>query len=138
MSTKKTTDKPAVSQTDTAQHFAAFKDEFTTWQERFGLLDWEVFFSNEIDEDNRASLTLGELENRCIAVNLSRDWDCIPTEDFNESAIRLAAFHECCELLLGRLERLAQNRGSTEDHLREEVHAIIRRLEAAIWKKENQ
>jgi len=111
------------------KHFVLFKRECNKWIRRFGLLDWRVYYRHE-DSVGKARCTIQHLEDRVCIITLSKFWEGIePTND----EICRTAFHEVCELLLARLYTLSRRRFVGEGEIEEEHHAIIRRLEEAVF-----
>ncbi len=123
----------------TEKHFEIFKIEAEKWIRQFGLTEWEVYYSHSNLRGMKAQCKYN-LTGRNATISLSTEYvdDII---DYNiESDIKKSAFHEVCELLLGPLESMVEQRYALgADDVREETHRIIRRLEnfvSNIYKKE--
>lgn len=82
---------------------------------------------------NRAQICF-RLGSRLATITLAKNWGhCEVTDE----QIRCSAFHEVCELFLGRLAVLAKERFCVEEfQIDEEVHNIIRTMENAIFMRE--
>ena len=114
----------------TPEQFEIFKVEFTKWQKFFGLLGWEVSFDHR-DIEHRGTITF-DIASRCATVTLGKKWDNYDIE-IDKVDICKTAFHEACELLLGRLRVLALARFLHQEEIDEEVHVIVRTLENVFW-----
>lgn len=119
---------------NTVRYFNLFKQEAEYWINFFGLKGWEIFYTNKYDIDSRANINWGII-GRVAKINLSRHWEP-ETEQVNEELIGKAAFHEVCELFLGRLQMMAEGKICNNKHcVEEETHAIIRTLENVIYEE---
>lgn len=121
----------AKSYKTTEEDFELFKSECQKWIDFFGLKSWEVFHSHQNLNDNAAWCLFNDLKERLVRIGLAVNWD--DTEP-TKHAVRLAAFHEVCEVLIFRLFDLAISRYSTEDQLLEARHELIRTLENCVFK----
>lgn len=124
----------------TKKHFEIFKIEAERWIKQLGLTEWEVYYSHSKLGDMKAQCKYN-LMGRNATISLSTDYvDDIIDYDI-ESDIKKSAFHEVCELLLGPLESMVEQRYALgRDDVCEETHRIIRRLENFvfdIYKKEH-
>lgn len=120
----------------TREFFPAFQDEACKWIDRFGLRGWqlEILCQNQEEQPD-----VGDAKAICRAIQRGRvaqivlnaewpDWTSL-----SEFEVRRSAFHECCELLLMRLEWLAFDRSTTQEAFEEERHIVIRTLENAVF-----
>jgi len=117
----------------TAKHFQLFKAEVRKWLKVFGLTDWEVTVIHGIDNDTDGANCSGDIMSRQATIRLAIDF----TEKgpIIDEDIKLAAFHEVCELLLQPLCLLAESRfGVLQESLESERHAVIMRLQHAFRK----
>ena len=121
-----------ISNIITKKHFDIFKKEAEKWINKFGLLDWEVSFRHEMSEKNRATCAY-DYTGKIASLVLSTKWENFEPTTKN---IKKTAFHEICELLLGEIGCLAEDRGWDKLEMDRSRHAVIRRLENAIFKKE--
>lgn len=118
------------------EHLVIFKNEVVYWQNRFGLLDWEINlqFQDPTDEHlgrDVMAWTAWSPESCAAMIVLVNRWATIEPTD---GEVRKAAFHEVCELLLNDLrDNLLPN--VNQDKM---VHNVIRRLEASVWLPEYQ
>jgi hypothetical protein len=114
----------------TKKHFKLFKRECRKWIRTFGLHGWEVYYFHEEDGDNHRAWASYKAVGRVCSLCLGTTWETIkPTKRH----IRLAAFHEVCELLLARLSTEAKYRFASEEVVDEASHEVIRILEKVIW-----
>lgn len=116
-------------------HFNIFQKEANKWLVYWGLTEWEVFFVFEPNTDGRrATCYTNHLDKIChLALNTRPDL-CEPP---SETSIRKSAFHEVCEFLLSSLTFIALDeeipRNEREDLTKSETHAVIRRMENAMY-----
>lgn len=110
----------------TDEHFNIFKEEAEYWIKELGLADWRVFFAHE-DNEIGAGLACCKTnqQGRVACLCLDTEWNVSITEE----ELKKTAIHEVGELLLNRLEWLAKERCASPEEIREEMHAVIRRLE---------
>jgi hypothetical protein len=114
----------------TKKDFEVFKSECRKWVKYFGLLDWEITYSNVEDAGSRGSCTVG-YTGRLATINLATEWDYKP----DESEMNLTAFHEVCELLTAPLCVIAESRYVTVSQVEIANHYIIRVLENTLFKE---
>lgn len=117
----------------TKNHFKIFIGECRKWILAFGLVDWKtVFYHEDWSESYGESLAWckWDQDGRVCSICLNSNWQ---NEYFSEKILKTVAFHEVGHLLLGRLNNFAVERSATENDIDEEVHAIIRRLEFAVY-----
>lgn len=118
----------------TEAHFKIFKAECEYWVDRFSLRSWIVYYEHRDNPEVRKSLAWYEanLKGRLITIGLSKDWESL--EIINPLLCR-TGFHEVCELLLARLEMeaMVDTCPTQKADIEEHKHAIIRRLEYAVW-----
>lgn len=115
----------------TKAHFELFQEECRKWIDFFGLKDWEVNYEHKADKDNLAGAYIN-LEGKIATFHLAIGWYSKP----NDYEVRKCSFHEVCEVLLGRLQILAEKRFTTLSEINESVHDVIRRLENTLFEKE--
>ena len=118
----------------TPEHFEIFKKECQKWIEIFGLKNWQINYVHKKLEKARARTSFN-----CVGgiatIFLNTNWDEDATYYFDVNDIRKSAFHEVCELLLGRLNNMVEQRYALHgEDAEEEVHRIIRILENVLWK----
>jgi hypothetical protein len=114
----------------TAKHFALFKKQCQKWLDVFGLKGWESYYIHDdlskvegLNKEEAAVAYIATARNATFFLNTK--WETPVTD----KAITRAAFHEVCELLLGKLNDLARARFVMEHELDEANHAVIRTLE---------
>jgi len=104
---------------------AIYKTEFLKWTEVFGLLGWSFYFKLDDLKGNYGDI-LYNMVGRTATVRLNKKME---KELYSIEQVKQTAFHECCELFLGRLVSLAEYRYATADEIEEETHSIIRTME---------
>ena len=119
----------------TKKHFRLFKKEAKKWIGRFGLIGWEIDYCHD-DGDEHLAACYSSCENRSALLELKKDWP--DNEGVDDQAIRLAAFHEVCELFMARLIELSKDRFAPENSIEIEKHAIIRTLENVLFRKDKR
>jgi hypothetical protein len=118
----------------TKRQFELFQEYVEKWIDYFGLKGWHIEFGHVTNKDARASIAW-RLTGRIAFVQLSKEWENRDTF-ISDSEIERSAFHEVCELFLGRLEMMASGKTqNNRDCVEEEVHAIIRTLENVLFEK---
>jgi hypothetical protein len=120
--------------TTTEEHFELFKLECAIWLDIFGLKGWKIEYLHDGADNTKErdlAWTSCHTVGRVATIGLQKDW--LSTEP-TEYRIRQTAFHEVCEVLLDRLETIANTRIIGPDEIREETHNIIRILENVVWK----
>lgn len=116
----------------TDKDFEIFKDECEKWIQYFGLLGWSVLYSHEkIGKESMADIIFNVF-NRAAVIRLNIER---PESEYTGDSIRKSAFHEVCELFLGRLTYMAETRFLADGGVEEETHNIIRTLENKIFKR---
>ena len=113
----------------TPDQFAIFQEEAALWLDRFGLKEWQVFILHENLEDvGILAQCHWKTPSRQAKLILNTKVDVAPSDN----KVRVAAFHEVCELLLSQTtEVLEEIRPWTWYNA--EIHRIIRTLENAVW-----
>lgn len=113
----------------TDKQFQIFKKEVKYWLKRYGLLDWELYFTFKKDTEFRAQLNY-KFRAHIAHFYLSSEWGVIePTTII----IRKQAHHEVLELLLARFGTIAESRCIMESELDETRHAVIQALINEKW-----
>jgi hypothetical protein len=109
-------------------HFHYFKQSCNKWQEKLSLCGWEIIYRH-IEDSKNVAWEEANIDARCATISLNKSWREIkPTK----RELNLTAFHEICELLLERIDRLA--RAYYADSIIDEPrHEIINVLQKTIW-----
>ena len=93
------------------------------------MTDWDVYFSHIELGDLKAQCKY-DLVGRIATLSLSTAYADDIIDYTIEQDVKKSAFHEVCELLLGPLESMVEQRYALGiDDVREATHRIIRRLE---------
>ena len=120
----------------TAKDFKVFKKEALYWIDKLHLREWDIEFFHR--ENRNSDLANSLAWNVCAStakgarIGLSKDWgDVKPTRN----QVAKTAFHEIIEILLGDLyyEATWDACPSQTDTFERIRHAIVRRLEWALW-----
>ena len=109
----------------TEKDLEIYKTEFLFWVDIFGLRGWSFYFKLDDLKGNYGDI-LYSMVGRTSTVRLNKKME---KELYSIEQVKQTAFHECCELFLGRLVSLAEYRYTTADEIEEETHNIIRTLE---------
>lgn len=116
----------------TKKDFELFKKECRKWQEILGLKDWYFDFEHDLIFDSHEACASMDLNAMQVSLILSTEWEREPTEEM----LKLAAFHEICEVLLGGLSSLGTERFNvSREDMASEVHRVIQRLTYAFFPK---
>ena len=119
----------------TKENFELFKKECTKWINYFGLKDWQVHYTHAKIERSRAQCCFNCV-GRIATMTLNTKWDEINKDFVNDNNIKKTAFHEVCELMLGRLNDMVSQRYElSELDVEEEIHRIIRILENTVFEQ---
>ena len=118
--------------------FKLFKKECKYWLNRFDLGSWRVdIYQGAPPDDNLGRKILAWCDAnwvmRTCVIGLQNKVS--KNSDIRRKIIAMAAFHEVCELLLHTLKIMAEMdaKPTILDEVTSSVHAIIRRMEKAIW-----
>ena len=119
--------------TTTKADFELFKKECEKWIDFFQLRSWEVMLVHADDIEPALGWFATNFKGRTAKIGLTVDWQ---SDNPTKELIRKVAFHEVCELLLVRLTICVSPDAtpSLVDDITEQTHAIIRRLEHAVFK----
>ena len=114
-----------------------FAEEAMKYRSYFGLLDWEIGCQiKKLPKGHEAEVEF-DFPASLARLSYAFEWDEKPTEE----SIRLAAFHEICEVMFAEFIKLiCESRSLSEDlyadAIEKEKHAIIHILEEVIFKSE--
>jgi hypothetical protein len=117
----------------TDEHFDIFVEEFNYWVSRYSLNNWEFHFYFGLDDsqdESARAVIFRDHPGRICLVFLNSTW--VGTEP-TEELLRHSAYHEACEMLLSKLNDLAQSRSCLREELEEAIHSVIRTLENTHW-----
>ncbi len=120
----------------TKKHFELFIKECKYWINKFGLRGWCIDYTNERLVDGNKADVSWKMISRVARINLEPIWGDKDEiyKVITDKMIRQTAFHEVCELLLGRLGMMADGKiANTKDATEEETHNIIRTLENTMF-----
>ena len=126
-------DKKEKSMKTTKADFKAFKRECRKWIKFWGLNNWEVHYIHE--SINGTARCIMKLSGYTATIVLAKT---IRKKYYTRKYILQCAFHEVCELLLGRFNINAQSRFIAGNEIEESSHEVIRILENVIYRKGNK
>ncbi len=110
-------------------NFALFKKTFKRYQEKFGLIGYQVYFKHEpIDDEAFANITVNQ-EEMSVTVKLNSK---LSESEKPFKDIRRDAKHEALHLFLFRLVDRAYSRYVQRDEIYETVEDLVIRLEKLI------
>lgn len=110
----------------TNKDFEVFKKECEFWLDFFHLRDYKVYYEFEELENNNIAECESSSVDRVSTIRLSITAD---KED-----IKMSAFHEVCELMLGDMHAYLSDFYS-EVVCQQQTHYIIRKLENSVYRK---
>lgn len=111
----------------TAKDYRLFKDECRKWQQRLGLMSWELFFEHK-DIEDRAQCEANGLAARMACLRLATEWEDAWDNKLTTDAIKKLALHEMLELFFWETRDMLQEHYS-EYAIEREIHRLIRTLE---------
>jgi len=112
----------------TKQHFELFKRYFKHYQDLFELNNYQIHFFHQKGGKWYAEITTNQI-GHCSRVTFNTTWiERGPTED----KIRKDALHECCHLLISKLEWLAGCRYLDEVEIDETQEELVVKMASAI------
>jgi len=104
--------------------FEIFQKEFKYWQERFGLLDWEVYFKHEPVDAGFACIHYKN-NSRVATATINSDVDAYNKELVDPKG---SAKHEAIHLLLSDLAHMGLDRHATSEDLEREEEKLVVKL----------
>lgn len=108
--------------------FELFKEEFTKYQELFGLTGYTIYFKYEPLEEGFADMHI-DLTHMAATIRLNSE---LPEKDKPFRDIKRTAKHEALHLLVGRLERNGRHRYISNDEMYETTEELVNKLEPLI------
>ena len=112
----------------TKKDFELFKRECEKWIEFFGLKEYRIeFFHEDIGQ------TRGQTDDYDHLMVCDIKFPKELHSETDNGKIKMAAFHEVCEVMLIRVRRMADEYYAF-DRVNREIHTIIRKLENSIYK----
>ncbi|HQJ56170.1 MAG TPA: hypothetical protein PLH46_00880 [Caldisericia bacterium] len=109
-----------------------FTKDVTKWLDFFGLNDWFVNISTSASSEDCPEDSVAFCSYVCEGK--SAGIALIDRESYFEELVKIAAFHEVCELLLADITFLASERGFSKTIFDIARHSLIRRLESSVFK----
>lgn len=113
----------------TQKQFNEFKKSFLHWQQAFGLTQYRVTFDMDKLDNSYAEIRIDEMGKCCTVTLCSEYTGRHEIASFDPTG---SGRHEALELLIHRLSWLGGCRYLEESDIREEAHAVIRRIEAVL------
>lgn len=114
----------------TKAQFEVFKKAGEGWQQRLGLMDWEIYFMHG-DCGEAYGQTCCSTNDRVATITLTKDsWDDL--HPLNEDTLHQVALHEVLHVLFAPMYAAAEKRFASRDEIDSAEHSIIRHLERII------
>ena len=110
----------------TEADFQRFKCECMRLQEKWGLLDYTLYFTHGTPDD--ALATCNADDAGCVA-RLSYTAKVLVSD---AQPIEISAKHEMIHLLLSRIEKIGSSRWAADDELENEIERLVVKLEKII------
>jgi hypothetical protein len=108
------------------KHYLLFRKECEKQLERLGLKAWKVYYQFK-KLDNFFGSAQWDYSGKVATITLSSDFP--KPFDNLEQQIKETALHECLEIFLGGISRMAGRRDYIQEDFDSEVHGVIRTLE---------
>ena len=110
--------------------FKLFKVECAYWIAMLGLHEWEFLYVFDAPDEEAMACTLGNMEKMTAVIYFPRSIShCNDVKAMCRTDIIIkAAQHEILEVLLMRIQVLAQSRSFQPDIFTGEVHSVIHRM----------
>ena len=105
-----------------------FSETFTTYQEKFGLNGYQIYFQTAPIGDSYANIFINQ-DGMVATVTLN---NAVSKEDKSHQDIHKNAKHEALHLLVGRFSDYAQSRYVTRADITEAEEELVRRLDTLI------
>ena len=120
----------------TKKHFEIFKKEAEYWIQKFGLLDWNIYFSWGVEDGTNKAEVCSNASAMNATIYLTKNWTA--EEPLCEKEIRENAFHEICHVLLAPMNNFRGNEDSdlARGYREGAVHGVIQRLLNTVWKQD--
>jgi len=116
------------------EHYELFKSECLKWQDILSLKDWYVDFEHDLIIEGNEACAHMDINAKAATLILSTEW----VGQVNDETVKMAAFHEMCEVLLCQLQMLANERFNVSpEQVVESVHSIIQVLLNVLYPKYN-
>lgn len=115
----------------TENDFKIFKEEAKWWIDYFGMKDWYFEFEWKTLPQKCRSMFRYDVEGKVASVLLNKDWR---KDRVTEYRVRLAAYHEIVELMLGELRVMIEDREFNREKMTAAIHSVVRRLENTLFK----
>lgn len=113
----------------TGEQFDLFVAECKRWLDYFGLKQWQVHYDIGDMDRTLADVTYDTL-GMVATMRIAKERSNLSTSDYE---IKRSAFHEVCELLLAKMNFVANARYVQEDEIDIALHEIIRTLENTVF-----
>ena len=111
-----------------------FQDSIKKYIDYFGLIDYELFFDEQHNIENQASVYWrSNSGDQNVTVTHTVEW--LKNSETKDNEIIKCAFHEVMEILLSHLSDFGtdRERNITEREIITEVHRIIRVMENKVF-----
>ena len=108
------------------KHYQLFRAECGKQLDRFGLKGWKIYYQFK-KLDNIFANAQWDYSGKVATITLSKDFPK-PFDNLIKQ-IKETALHECLEILLGSVSRMAGRRDYIQEDFDAEIHSVIRTLE---------
>ncbi len=115
----------------TIKQFDLYKQTAKEWIKKWGLASWEVHVMHMNNDMESLATCQADPPGRTALLTFTKYIG--KNEGLTDERIKMAGFHETCELLLAPLVIACRDPKSREDELDSIRHGIIRRLEDVIF-----
>ena len=116
----------------TKASYELFKKECRKWQDILGLKDWYIDFEHDLIIEGNEACAHMDINAKSATLILSTEW----VGAVNDETIKMAGFHEVCEVLLCQLHMLANERFNVSpEQIVESTHSVIQVLLSVLFPK---
>lgn len=109
--------------------FTTFKEQFSYWIQKMGLLTWEYVFEYNTQADDAKAYVMPDMKSKMCRVVLMQDWG---SEEVSHKTISRVAFHEAHEVKYAPIANLLSTFYS-ESLTEQMIHEMIKLDETCIF-----
>ena len=112
--------------------YELFKSECRKWQPILNLNDWYIDFEHDLILEKCEACANMDLNAKAATLILSTEWVGV----VNDRTVKMAAFHEMCEVFLCQIQMLANERFNVSpEQIVEATHSVIQVLMNVLYPK---
>ena len=115
----------------TRKQFDLYKKTAEMWIKKWGQVSWEVHIVHMNNDMEALATCQADPPGRTALFTFTKYVG--KSEGLTDERIKMAGFHETCELLLAPLVIACRDPKSREEELDSERHSVIRRLEHVVF-----